>query len=216
MKVLMNALYRRRLCCLTLVLTLLVATSAFCQIKTSGFRKGKKTKPPAFALVNPTSVVQPGDTLTLTAAKGFSVKRGASPYRFFIGSIRITPTFTGQKTARLSVPVLSYGTYPLRIRYKPSSRKPLIVVFSRKIVVGDLMTPVEPIVQPEVTVLPEGTINGQTDSTLTLKGSFPGIAPGEVLVSSEGDGMIRKVLSVTRNSKTTTLTTEQATLPDVV
>jgi hypothetical protein len=68
----------------------------------------KRVKPPAFTMTSPTSgSAQPGDTIELSAAKGFKLKRGVTPYKFYIGNTLIQPTFVGpvkREAAQLTVP----------------------------------------------------------------------------------------------------------------
>jgi hypothetical protein len=67
-------------------------------------------------------------------------------------------------------------------------------------------------------VLPDdGTVQiaGQTDSSLTLTGEVPSIKPGDVLVSSAGYGLLRKVVGVQRSRGAVIVQTEQGTLEDV-
>jgi hypothetical protein len=135
---------RSLLCCLAPVLTLAVATTSFHQT-TSVAYAAKQPRPPAFALTSPTSgTAQPGDTLVLSAAKGFQVKRGVSPYQFYIGNTRVQPIFVGpakREVAHLVVPDVPYGTYAVQIAYQKTTRKPAVIMFSRDIVIGSMATP---------------------------------------------------------------------------
>jgi Tol biopolymer transport system component len=134
---------RSLICCLAPVLTMAVATTSFHQ--TTSVAYAARAKAPAFTLTSPTSgVVQPGETLTLTAAKGFKVKAGVSPYKFYIGNELVQPTFTGpvkREVAQLVVPSVPFGTYAVQITYQKSTRKPAAIVFSKDIVVGTSVTP---------------------------------------------------------------------------
>lgn len=135
---------RTLLCCLAPVLTLSFATASFHQAPSPVYA-AKKPKPPAFALTSPTSgSAQPGDTVTLSAAKGFKVKRGVSPYKFYIGNTLIQPTFVGpvkREVAQLVVPNVPYGTYAVQITFQKSTRQPAAIVFSKDIVIGSTATP---------------------------------------------------------------------------
>jgi dipeptidyl aminopeptidase/acylaminoacyl peptidase len=135
---------RTLLCCLAPVLTFSVATTSFYPTLSPAYA-GTRVKPPAFTLSSPTpGAAQQGDTLTLSAAKGFKLKRGVSPYKFFIGNTAVQPTFVGpakREVAQIVVPDLPYGTYAVQITFQKNTRKQAAIVFSQDIVIGNTATP---------------------------------------------------------------------------
>lgn len=73
-------------------------------------------------------------------------------------------------------------------------------------------------VKPQAKVLPAGgslTIPEVTDTTVTLAGDVPALVPGDVIVSGEGLGLLRRVTGTARQNGATVLTTEDAALVDV-
>ena len=74
------------------------------------------------------------------------------------------------------------------------------------------------IVQPNVRVLPSDgsvTISNVTPTSVTLSGKVPALSPGIVLVSGQGEGMLRKVVSVASSGNSQVVQTVTATLPEV-
>lgn len=74
------------------------------------------------------------------------------------------------------------------------------------------------VVQPDVTVLKADDprkVVAMTPTSVTLTGTSSGIAPGAVLVSGQGRGLLRRVSSTTQSGATTVLTTQPASLEDV-
>lgn len=73
-------------------------------------------------------------------------------------------------------------------------------------------------VKDNVRVIPDDgtiTITDQTPTGLTLNGPVPAIAPGDVIVSGIGAGLMLKVLTATPGPSGTVLETEPAALTDV-
>ncbi len=84
--------------------------------------------------------------------------------------------------------------------------------------ITDFFTATNVVVNPEVRVLPEDgsvVISNLTANGLTLSGAVPALVPGSVIVSGEGAGLMRRVLSVEQVGDDTILTTEDATFEDV-
>ncbi len=83
---------------------------------------------------------------------------------------------------------------------------------------GDFFTARNVVIKPGVVVLPEDgsvTVNGLTDSGLTLSGSVPTLSPGNVLVSGQGAGFVRRVTAVSLVGTTLVLTTQTGSLEDL-
>jgi hypothetical protein len=52
------------------------------------------------------------------------------------------------------------------------------------------------------------------DETIVIKGQVKGIEPGKILISSEGDGFLRKVISVKKTRDGLSISTTQASLSE--
>jgi hypothetical protein len=69
---------------------------------------------------------------------------------------------------------------------------------------------------PDVIVLQSGTTLRSFDATsVTLTGTLPTLAPGNIIVSQEGDGLMRKVVSTSTSGADLVVQTEQAGLSDI-
>jgi hypothetical protein len=69
-----------------------------------------------------------------------------------------------------------------------------------------------------VVVLPNDgslTISNITDTGLTLSGTVPALQAGSVIVSGTGNGLLRKVTSLTQNGGSTVLITQQAFMEEL-
>ncbi|HEY0712808.1 MAG TPA: hypothetical protein VGF45_09060, partial [Polyangia bacterium] len=78
--------------------------------------------------------------------------------------------------------------------------------------------PLPAIVREGVRVLPDDgsvTIAAVTDTTVTLRGTMPTMAVGNVLVSAAGEGLARRVMAITPSGADTVLTTQPAALSDI-
>jgi hypothetical protein len=74
------------------------------------------------------------------------------------------------------------------------------------------------VLQPGVVVLPADgsvTISDITPTSMTVQGTVPELKSGSVVVSQEGAGLARRVLSVTSASAGTVCETESASLTDI-
>jgi hypothetical protein len=83
---------------------------------------------------------------------------------------------------------------------------------------ADFFTARNVVVKPNVVVLPEDgsvTVNGLTDTGLTLSGTPPAVQPGQVIVSGQGAGLMRRVTAVTASGTSLALTTQDAGFADV-
>lgn len=69
---------------------------------------------------------------------------------------------------------------------------------------------------PNVKLLEPGTIQlvNQTETSMVLSGNVPVLRAGDVVVSTLGDGALRRVVSVSKSQNTTTLQTQQAGFAD--
>ncbi|HEY0710628.1 MAG TPA: hypothetical protein VGG33_27745 [Polyangia bacterium] len=78
--------------------------------------------------------------------------------------------------------------------------------------------PVPAVVREGVRVLPDDgslMIAEVTETTVTLRGTMPPMAVGNVIVSAQGEGLARRVMAITPSGADTVLTTQPAALSDI-
>src|SRR5688500_9371134 len=78
--------------------------------------------------------------------------------------------------------------------------------------------PLPAVVREGVRVLPDDgslMIAAVTETTVTLRGTMPPMAVGNVIVSAQGEGLARRVMAITPSGADTVLTTAPAALTDI-
>ena len=118
----------------------------------------------------------------------------------------------------LSAGGLSAGTnYLLTIRGTYSTDKTYGFTVNRWVKMPNAAT-TGVVVQPNVIVLPSDgslSITNVTSTSITLTGNVPRLIPGDVIVSSQGNGLARKVVSFAQAGKGTVVQTSNAALDDL-